>query len=74
VAELHGLSAGQTATAVWTTSDGFEVFRSTVGIDRSLDAAWVPFRWDINGVGSGQYAVYIYVDDRFLNSLVFRIN
>lgn len=72
VAEIYGLAKGQTATAVWTTSDGSEVGRTDVPIDRSIDAAWVPFQWTAN-VGGGTYAVYIYVDDVKLNSLVFRV-
>lgn len=74
VAEMYGLRPGQVATAVWTTSDGAEVYRSSIGIDRSYDRVWVPFEWNAGGAGSGQYAVYIYVDELLLNSLVFRVN
>jgi len=73
VAELHDLSEGQTVTAVWTTSSGGEVGRSQVPVDRSLSATWVPLQWVAN-VGYGNYAVYIYVDDKLLNSLVFTVN
>ena len=73
VAEIHNLREGQTVIAVWTTADGGEVGRSEVGVDRSLNAAWVPLEWTAN-VGFGDYAVYLYVDDRLLNSLVFRVN
>jgi hypothetical protein len=73
VAEIHDLREGQTVTAVWTTEDGGEVGRSDVSVDRSLGAAWVPLEWTAN-VGFGNYAVYVYVDDRLLNSLVFRVN
>lgn len=73
VAEIHDLRAGQTVVAVWTTAQGGEVGRSSVGVDRSLNAAWVPLEWTAN-VGFGDYAVYVYVDDRLLNSLVFRVN
>jgi hypothetical protein len=73
VAEIHDLQAGQTVTAVWSTADGSEVSRSSVPVDRGLSGAWVPFQWSAN-VGPGSYAVYIYVNDRLLNSLVFRVN
>ena len=74
VAEIYGLSTGQTVTGIWTTSDGAEITRSTVNVDRSLDAAWVPLEWNVSGVGSGTYAVYVYVDDVLMNSLIFTVN
>jgi len=73
VAEIHDLREGQTVTAVWTTAQGGEVGRSEVPVDRSLGSAWVPLEWTAN-VGFGNYAVYVYVDDRLLNSLVFHVN
>jgi hypothetical protein len=73
VAEIHDLSKGQTVTAVWTTSSGGEVGRSQVPVAQSMSAAWVPLQWVAN-VGYGNYAVYVYVDDKLLNSLVFRVN
>lgn len=73
VAEIHDLREGQTVIAVWTTAQGGEVGRSEVPVERSLNAAWVPLAWTAN-VGFGDYAVYVYVDDRLLNSLVFRVN
>lgn len=72
VAQIYHLSAGETAIAVWTTNDGTEIGRTEVPIDRSIDGAWVPFQWTAS-VGSGTYAVYVYVGDRQLNSLVFRV-
>jgi hypothetical protein len=72
VAEIHHLSPGETVTGVWTTSDGSEVNRSSVPVKTSSDVAWVPFKWAPSG--GGTYAVYIYVNDRLLNSLVFRAN
>ncbi len=74
VAEIYGLASGQVVTGIWTTSDGAEITRSTITVDRSLDAAWVPLEWSVSGVGSGTYAVYVYVDDVLMNSLVFTIN
>jgi hypothetical protein len=83
VAEIHNLQPGQTVIAVWTTSDGSEVGRTEVPVDRGLSAAWVPLQWTVN-VGPGSYAVYVKVespaeedsevDDYLLNSLVFRVN
>lgn len=72
VAEIHDLQPGEEVIAIWTTSDGGEVGRSSVPVDRGINAAWVPLQWNAN-VGPGTYAVYIYVDDRLLNSLVFRV-
>lgn len=72
VAEIHNLQPGQTVIAVWTTANGGEVGRTEVPVDRGLSAAWVPLQWTAN-VGPGSYAVYVYVDDRLLNSLVFRV-
>jgi hypothetical protein len=72
VAEIHDLREGQTVTAVWKTVDGGEVGRSEVPVDKSIDAAWVPLPWTAN-VGYGRYAVYIYVDDLMLDSLVFDV-
>ena len=73
VAEIHDLREGQIVTAVWTTAGGGEVGRTEVTVDQSLNAAWVPLEWTAN-VGSGGYAVYVYVNERLLNSLVFRVN
>lgn len=73
VAEIHHLAAGQTVTAIWATLDGSEIDRTIVPVDRNLDAAWVPLRWTVSGVGPGSYAVFVYVDDRLLNSLVFDV-
>ena len=73
VAELHNLQSGQKVIAVWKTLDGGEVGRSEVPVDRGLGAAWVPLQWTVN-VGPGSYAVHVLVDDRELNSLVFRVN
>lgn len=73
VAEIYNLQPGQTVVAIWATSDGGEVGRSEVSVDRGVSAAWVPLQWNVN-VGPGSYAVFIYVDDRMLNSLVFRVN
>ena len=52
MAEIHDLREGRDVTAVWTTSDGGEVGRTEVPVDRSLDAAWVPLPWTAN-VGMG---------------------
>jgi hypothetical protein len=73
VAEIHELQPGQEVIGVWTTADGAEVGRSSVPVDRGLSAAWVPLQWTAN-VGPGTYAVKIYVNERLLNSLVFRVN
>jgi hypothetical protein len=72
VAEIHNLQSGQTVFAVWSNSAGGEVGRSSLEVDRGYSAAWVPLQWTAN-VGPGAYAVYLYVDDHLLNSLVFRV-
>lgn len=72
VAEIHHLSAGETVTAVWTTADGSELSRSSIPVTTAIDGAWVPFQWTAP-VSGGTYAVYVYVGDRLLNSLVFSV-
>lgn len=73
VAELHNLQPGQVVVAIWRTSDGVEVGRTELGVDRGLSAAWVPLQWTAN-VAYGSYAVYLYVNERMLHSLAFRVN
>lgn len=72
VAEIYHLSPGETVTAVWTTAGGNEISRSSVPVQNATDSAWVPFQWTAGG--GGTFAVYVYVDDRLLNSLVFTVN
>jgi hypothetical protein len=73
VAEIHNLAQGQIVTAIWVNADDGEIARTEVSVDRGISAAWVPLEWTVN-VGSGDYAVQIWVNERMLNSLVFRVN
>lgn len=71
-ADLKDVRSGQIVTAVWQTADGAEMGRSTVEISRNDDRTWVALRWDVpTGIPFGPYAVYVYVEDRLMNSLVF---
>ncbi|HET8524152.1 MAG TPA: hypothetical protein VFL82_13035 [Thermomicrobiales bacterium] len=73
-AHLHQLTKGEHVVAVWGTVDGNELGRSDTTIDSDSNDRWIALPWNINGgVGPGQYAVFLYVDDVLLNSLVFQL-
>ena len=73
-AEIAHLRAGQTVVAVWTNANGAEIGRSAQTISADADLQWVALPWTLDGtLPPGTYAVFIYVDDIRLNSLVFRI-
>jgi hypothetical protein len=74
VAQIYHLRAGETITAVWTRDDGTEIDRVSVPVSKDSSGEWVPFQLSAAGVGGGTYAVYIYVDNVLLNSLVFDVN
>jgi hypothetical protein len=73
-AHLHQVTKGEHVVAVWGTIDGNEIGRSDTTIDSDSNDRWVALPWNINGgVGPGQYAVFLYVNDVLLNSLVFQL-
>lgn len=71
---LNDLSAGSVVSAVWTDADGTEFARSEVEIDGSARQRWVALPWQVDAsLPRGQYAVYVFVDERPLGSLVVRL-
>jgi hypothetical protein len=73
-AHMHQLTKGEHVVAVWGTIDGNEIARSDTTIDSDSNDRWVALPWAINGgIGPGQYAVFLYVDNALLNSLVFQL-
>jgi hypothetical protein len=73
-AEISHLRTGQTVVAVWTNASGAEIGRSAQTVAANADRQWIALPWTLDGtLPPGTYAVFIYVDDIRLNSLVFRI-
>jgi len=71
-ASLHNLTAGQQIEAVWTDMFGTEV--GTAAQEAPVDAGqqWISLPLEVNGrLAPGDYAVFLFVDDRPLGSLVF---
>jgi len=71
---LHGLQPGQIVSAAWTNADGAVVTTSRFDVTAAADRRWVPLPLYLDGgLPPGDYAVHVYVDERPLNSLVFRL-
>lgn len=73
-AQLSHLQRGEQVRALWRNAAGQQVGESTVAVDRAVDTAWFSPSWNVPpGTPFGEYAVYVYVGDQLLNSLVFQI-
>lgn len=68
---LNGLQAGQEIEAVWTDMFGNEVGTSRVAVEVDAGQQWVALPLRIGGLPPGDYAVYLFGQDRRLASLVF---
>lgn len=73
-ARLDGLRAGQVVSASWTDANNTVVATSRFDIPAGADRDWVALPLALDGsLAPGDYAVYLFADDRPLNSLVFRL-
>jgi hypothetical protein len=71
---LHNLRAGQTVTAEWISANGASLGASQAEIPADMPQAWVALPLQLGGaVPPGDYAAFISVDGRSLNSIVFRV-
>jgi len=71
---VNGLQPGQVVSAAWTNADGLVVSTSRFDVTAAADRRWVPLPLYLDGaLAPGDYAVHVYVDERPLNSLVFRL-
>ena len=69
---LNGLFAGQVVTAAWTDGAGNNVGSTRVEITADTGRQWVAL--PLNGsLPPGEYAVYLFVGERRLGSLVFGV-
>ena len=71
---LHNLLPGQVVSAAWTNADGAVVASSHYDVTAAADRQWVPLPLYLDGgLPPGEYAVYVFADERPLDSLVFRL-
>lgn len=69
---LNQLAAGQQIEAVWTDMFGTEVGAAEREVAVDAGQQWVSLPFEMNGrLAPGDYAVYLFADDRRLGSLVF---
>lgn len=73
-AQLSHVQPGQTVVAIWANAAGGEIQRTTARITSGAASQWVALPLTLDGtLPPGSYAVYLYVDEYRLTSLVFRI-
>ncbi|MDP9364446.1 MAG: hypothetical protein M3Q10_09530 [Chloroflexota bacterium] len=71
---LNGVREGEVVSARWVDAAGNSVDTSRVEIDQDADQRWVALPFGAaGGVGPGEYAVYLYVGERRLSSLLFQV-
>lgn len=69
---LNGVVAGQRVEAVWTDLFGNQLAVSTQEVAADAGQQWISLPYEMNGgLAPGDYAVYLFADDRRLGSLVF---
>ena len=72
---LHGLQPGQVVSAAWTDAVNTVVATSRFDVTAPIERGWIPLPLYLDGaLPPGDYAVHVYVDERPLNSLVFRLS
>ena len=71
---LNGVHDGQVVAASWVDAVGGTVNTSRVEIEADAGQRWVGLPLDLNGaLAPGEYAVYLFVGERRLGSLLFQI-
>jgi hypothetical protein len=70
---LHHLHAGDTITAEWVTAAGVQVNASSAPSPGDGDQAWIALPLNVGGLAPGDYAAFVSVDGRQLDSIVFRL-
>ncbi len=71
-AHLNDVAAGQVVTATWVDGVANTIATSEVEIDGGGGSRWVALPLTLNGsLPPGEYAVFLFVDDRRLGSLLF---
>jgi len=71
---LNGVREGQVVSAVWVDAARNEVDTTRVEIDEDADQRWVALPFNaVGGVPPGEYAVYLFVGERRLSSLLFQV-
>lgn len=70
---LHHLHAGDTISAEWVTSAGAQITTSSAPSPGDGDQAWVALPLNVGGLAPGDYAAFVTVNDRQLDSIVFRL-
>ena len=70
---LHHLHAGDTITAEWVTSAGAQVNTSSAPSPGDGDQAWIALPLNVGGLAPGDYAAFVSVEGRQLDSIVFRL-
>jgi len=72
---LKGVYEGQIAAARWVDATGLTLTTSKFEVESNADQSWVGLPLTLNGsVAPGEYAVYLFVGERRLGSLLFRID
>lgn len=73
-ARVSGVSAGQTVTAIVTDAWGNDLARPSVTIDPGAADRWLALPIGVGGnVASGEYGVYVEIDEQVVGSLAFGI-
>ncbi len=71
---LHHLQAGQQVTATLRLPDDTVLLSSSFDVTTATDRAWIALPLDMNGtLAPGDYALWLSVEDRTLNSLVVQV-
>ena len=72
---LQGVAEGQVVAARFVDAFGGTVGTSNVEIESDAEASWVGLPLTLNGaLPAGEYGVYVFVGERRIGSLLFRID